>query len=90
MANQHLLLHGADINAYTNIVYVDINSQGEIVNDDISTQSKAKESKVKESKVKHIEKDDANLDNNNLQELETFYQEKLKRLSSSKDLQDMV
>lgn len=86
--NQHILLHDDDINSYTNIVYVDINSQGELVNDDISTQSKVKKSKVKKSKVNNIDDDDIN--KKNIQDLESFYQVNLKRMPSSKDLQEML
>ena len=50
MVKQYLLLNNEDIKAYSDVVYVNINSQGEVVNDNISTQSKVKESKVKESK----------------------------------------
>jgi DnaD/phage-associated family protein len=47
---KYLLLDKETINVYRNLVIVDINSNSEVVNVDIGTQSKVKESKVKESK----------------------------------------
>lgn len=52
IAKQYLMLTDIDINTYTNIVIVNINEEGEIVNVDINPQSKVKESKVKYRKVK--------------------------------------
>ena len=49
IGKQHMLLHDNDVNVYNNIVYVDINSQGDVINDNINPQSKVKESKVKNS-----------------------------------------
>jgi DnaD/phage-associated family protein len=51
MLKKYLLLDEETINVYKNLVIADINPNLEIVNVDISTQSKVKESKVKESKV---------------------------------------
>lgn len=50
MLKKYLLLDIETINVYKNLIIVDINSNSEVVNVDISTQSKVKKSKVKESK----------------------------------------
>ena len=47
---KHLLLDDETVNVYRNLIIVDNNSNLEVVNVDIGTQSKVKESKVKESK----------------------------------------
>ncbi|MEN2765805.1 Lin1244/Lin1753 domain-containing protein [Ornithinibacillus xuwenensis] len=51
----YLLLDKKEVNAYKNLVIVNINS----IDDDISTQSKVEESKGKESKEKVEEKEDS-------------------------------
>lgn len=52
LIKEYLLLDSNDINAYKNLIIVDINPTLTVVNDNINTQSKVKkrESKVKESK----------------------------------------
>lgn len=64
MLRKYLLLDEETINVYKNLVIVDINTNSEIVNVDIGTQSKVKESKVKESK-----------ENNNNKELLLLFEE---------------
>lgn len=59
IAKQHLMLTNDDIKSYANIVIVNINDEGEIVNADINPQSKVKNSKVKNSKVKDSSNTDA-------------------------------
>lgn len=49
IGDKYLMLSNDDIKLYTNIVIVNINEQGEIVNADINPQSKVNESKVNES-----------------------------------------
>ena len=56
---EYLLLDENIVNAYKNLVIVDINSNNEDVSDDINPQSKVKKSKVKKSKV--------NYNNNNIE-----------------------
>lgn len=53
---EYLLLDNETINAYKNLVIVDINPNNEEVNANINPQSKVKESKVKKSKEEREEK----------------------------------
>lgn len=54
---EYLLLDNETINAYKNLVIVDINPNNEEVNANINPQSKVKESKVKKSKEEREEKE---------------------------------
>lgn len=54
---KYILLDKETINVYKNLIIVDTNTVSEVVNEDISTQSKVKESKVNQIKGKEIEKE---------------------------------